>query len=166
MIIQSRLLKSIVNIIVLIPHNIRKSIFCAGLKAKGRNLSIAFPCKFEGKQNIEIGDDVSIAAFVHVWGHGGVSIGDRVLIATHVAITSLTHDYTYQNMRSAPIIAKPVVIENDVWIGSNAVIMPGVTIGTGAVVGAGAVVTKDVPRYSIVAGIPAKVMKYREIIHR
>jgi len=69
---------------------------------------------FEGKKFNEIGDDVSINSFVHIWGHGGVKIGNRVLTATHVAITSLTHDYAYENMRYAPIIAKPVVIEDDV----------------------------------------------------
>lgn len=68
-------------------------------------------------------------------------------------------------MRYAPIIAKPVIIKDDVWIGSNAVIMPGITIGKGAVIGAGAVVTKDVPPNAIVMGIPAKLVKYREIKH-
>ncbi len=66
-------------------------------------------------------------------------------------------------------IYKEVIIKNDVWIGANSVIMPGVTIGNGAIVGAGAVVTKDVPDYAIVVGIPAKVIKYRfseEIINR
>ncbi|NHC43598.1 CatB-related O-acetyltransferase, partial [Bacillus sp. MM2020_1] len=55
----------------------------------------------------------------------------------------------------------PVVIGNDVWIGSNAVILQGVTIGNGAIIGAGSVVTKDVPAFSIVGGVPAKIIKYR-----
>jgi acetyltransferase-like isoleucine patch superfamily enzyme len=66
-------------------------------------------------------------------------------------------------------IYKKVIIKNDVWIGANSVIMPGVTIGNGAVVGAGAVVTKDIPDYAIVAGVPAKIIKYRfekEIIEK
>jgi acetyltransferase-like isoleucine patch superfamily enzyme len=56
---------------------------------------------------------------------------------------------------------KKVIIKNDVWIGANSVIMPGITIGNGAIIGAGAVVTKDVPDYAVVAGVPAKVIKYR-----
>ena len=146
-------------------NKLRIYLFSIGLKKFGKRSWIKFPVTFEGKKFNEIGDDVSINSFVHIWGHGGVKIGNRVLTATHVAITSLTHDYTYENMRYAPIIAKPVVIEDDVWIGSNAVVNPGVTIGKGAVVGAGAVVTKDVPPEAIVVGVPAKILRYREIKH-
>lgn len=142
---------------------VRTLIFTSGLKQCGKRVRIAFPVCFEGKKGIQIGDDVSIAAFVHIWGHGGVTLGDRVLVATHVSITSLTHDYSSDNMRYAPIIARHVVIRNDAWLGSNSVVLPGVTIGTGAVVGAGAVVTKDVPDYAIVVGQPAKILKYRSL---
>jgi len=93
-------------------------------------------------------------------------IGDRLMIATHTAISLLTHNHTYENMHFAPIVAKSVVIEDDVWIGTNVSIMPGVTIGKEAVVGAGAVVTKDVPTLEIVTGVLAKVLKYREIKHK
>ena len=146
-------------------NEIRIYLFSLDLKKFGKRSWIKFPVTFEGKDFIEIGDDVSINSFVHIWGHGGVKIGNRVMIAKHVAITSLTHDYTYENMRFAPIIAKPVIIEDDVWIGSNAVINPGVTIGKGAVIGAGAVVTKDVAPYAIVVGVPARLLKFREIKH-
>jgi len=94
-------------------HRFRTYIFLKGCKKVGDHIQLGFPLTFEGKHQIEIGDDSSIASFVHIWGHGGVKIGNRVMIATHVAITSLTHDYTYENMRFAPIIAKPVVIEDD-----------------------------------------------------
>jgi maltose O-acetyltransferase len=83
------------------------------------------------------------------------------MIASHTAIVSLTHDYTRPDMRFAPAIGASVVIEDDVWIGAHAVIMPGVTIGRGAVVGAGAVVRDDVPPFAIVAGIPARLIRYR-----
>jgi len=63
-------------------------------------------------------------------------------------------------MRFAPIIAKLVILEDDVWIGSNVSIMTGVTIGKG--VGAGSVITKDVPSLAITAGVPAKILKYRK----
>lgn len=156
------LLEKVVQII----ERIRIVIYAHDLKRFGRRSKIRFPVCFEGKNFIEIGDDVSISAFVHIWGHGGVKIGNRVMIATHTAISSLTHDYTCENMRFGPVIMKSVTIEDDVWIGSNAVINPNVRIGKGAVVGAGSVVTRDVPPNAIVVGVPAKVMKYREIKHK
>lgn len=114
-----------------------------------------------GGPAVQIGDYCAINAYTHIWGHNGVRIGNRVMIASHTAITSLTHDYTRADMRFAPAIGAPVVIEDDVWIGSHAVIMPGVTIGQGAVVGAGAVVRDNVPPFAIVAGIPARIIRYR-----
>lgn len=114
----------------------------------------------EGKKFVKLGDHSAIGSFVHIWGHGGVTIGNRVLIASHNTITSLTHDYSGENVRFGKIIAKPVVIEDDVWIGANSVIMPGITIGKGAIVGAGSIVTKNVEPYAIVAGNPASFRKY------
>ena len=154
-----RILNKIIRKIKTTLPIIRLKIYIKKLKKFSKKSTIKFPVCFEGKEFIEIGDDVSINAFVHIWGHGGVKIGNRVLIATQTAITSLTHDFTLKNMRFAPNIAKPVNIKDDVWIGSNAVINKGVTIGEGAVVGAGAVVTKDVPSNCIVAGNPSKIIK-------
>jgi acetyltransferase-like isoleucine patch superfamily enzyme len=111
---------------------------------------------------IEIGRDVSVNAFVHIWGSGGVSIGDRTMIASHVAITSVTHDYNSAEMYKT-VVTKPVVIGADVWIGAHAVIVPGVTICDGAVIGAGAVVTKDVPAGAIVVGVPARIVGERAV---
>lgn len=156
------MVKKIYRKIISILHNIKIQFFLYKCYGSKNYVQIDFPVKFKGKENIAIGDYVSINAFVHIWGQGGVKIGNRVMIATHTGITSLTHDHSKENMRFAPIIAKPVIIEDDVWIGSNASIMPGVTIGKGAVIGAGAVVTKDVPTLAIVGGVPAKVLKYRE----
>jgi maltose O-acetyltransferase len=83
------------------------------------------------------------------------------MIGTHAAISSLTHDYESDVMFET-LVRKPVVIEDDVWIGSNAVVMPGVRLGCGSVVGAGAVVTQDVPPFAIVVGVPARIIKYRK----
>ena len=127
----------------------------------GKNNTIWFPVKIIGKSSVSLGDNCGINAFVHIWGGGGVEIGNNVMIATHVSITSLTHDYNATDMRFSQIIRKKVTIKDNVWIGAGAIILPGVTIGQGAVVGAGAVVTKDIPPLAIVIGNPARIVKYR-----
>lgn len=132
-------------------------------KSFGKRSFIEGSSILQNKSKIHIGDDTHIGEFVHIWGGGGVYIGDRVLIASHVSITSLTHDYNLPNMRFAKALSAPVIINNDVWIGTNAVILPGVNIGVGAVVGAGSIVTKDVPSLAIVVGNPARVVKYRTL---
>lgn len=91
-----------------------------------------------------------------------VDIGTGVLIAPGVYITDHNHDTRPgPPMYLRPCIAAPVRIGDDVWIGRNAVILPGVTIGDGAVIAAGAVVTRDVPASAIVAGVPARLMRRR-----
>ena len=136
--------------------------FLKKLKTVGTKVSIRQPVCFEGAEFIEIGNNVSIAAFVHIWGHGGVKIGNGVMIASHTAISTITHDTGKENMIET-VIAKSIVIEDNVWIGAHAVIMPGVTIKKGAVIGAGAVVLKDVEPYQVVGGVPATVIKERNI---
>lgn len=94
-----------------------------------------------------------------------VTIGNDVLIAPHVAILSRMHEFSRLDI---PMSLqgyqeeKLVTIGDDVWLGRNVVVMPGVTIGNGAIVAAGAIVTKDIPEYAIAAGVPAKVIKFRE----
>ncbi len=124
-------------------------------------LRIQPPVVIEHPENVMIGQGCSIAAFLHVWGKGGVTIGNRVLIASHVAIVSQTHDYTKHPMTESAV-CKPVTIEDDVWLGTHASIMPGVKIGRGAVIGAGAVVTKDVEPFSINVGVPARKVGQRD----
>ena len=136
-------------------ESVRFRTLRAGLKACGPATSIQLPVCFVAPDQIEFGDNSSVAAYVHIWGTGGVRIGSRVMIGTHTSISSITHDYRSDAMWKT-VVTKPVVIEDDVWIGSNAVILPGVTIGRGAVVGAGAVVTHDVAPKAIVIGVPAR----------
>ena len=143
---------------------LRDMMVVVRFKYVGKKSSLSRPYVVAGFGNITIGEDSHIAPFAHIWGQGGVTIGNRVLIASHAAITSLTHDYTQGQIRHAPIIAKPINISDDVWIGAHSVIMPGVTLGKGCIVGAGSVVTKDVPAMAIVVGSPAKILKYRETI--
>lgn len=133
------------------------------LKHCGERVHFYLPLHLSAPNNLEIGDDSTIGTYVHMWCQGGISIGKRVMIGSHVAITSVGHDYSLEDMRFAPAIHKPVVIEDDVGIGTHSIILPGVTIGRGAVIGANSVVTKDVKPYSAVFGSPAKHCKLRNI---
>jgi acetyltransferase-like isoleucine patch superfamily enzyme len=92
---------------------------------------------------------------------GPVSIGNNVNLAQGITVTALNHNFgdTTRKIDEQGISTKPVEIGDDVWIGANAVILPGVTIGRHAVVAAGAVVTNDVPNNCVVGGVPAKLIK-------
>lgn len=92
---------------------------------------------------------------------GPVNIGHHVIIAQHVVMSGLNHNYEDVDRPIADQLVRtaPIVIEDECWIGANAVITAGVTIGKHAIVAAGAVVTRDVPPYSIAAGNPARVIK-------
>lgn len=125
------------------------------------NVDIHFPIHIEPKGRIFIDEGVAIAPYVQIWAAGGVNIGKNTLIASHVVISTSTHDYMVKPIRSKRI-DKPIIIGEDVWIGSSAVILPGITISNGAVIGAGSIVTKNVPENAIVVGNPAKIIKYRE----
>lgn len=108
-------------------------------------------------QNVQINDGCHIAAIEHI------SIGDDVLIASRVYISDHDHgavslDSLRTPPKERPLVSSPVIIENNVWIGEGVSILKGVKIGEGSVVAAGAVVTKNVPRYSVSAGVPAKVI--------
>lgn len=141
----------------------RKYFFLRNIKYKGCNIFLFFPLIIEGKENVAIGDNSQIGSYCHIWGQGGVTIGNDVLIAAHCCISTLNHDYTSDIIREGKIISQRVVIENDVWLGYNVTVLPGVRIGHGSVIGAGSVVTKDIPSNSIAVGNPAKVIKKRTI---
>ena len=109
--------------------------------------------------DVTIGDHTRIG--IHCTVIGPVCIGNNVNLAQGITVTALNHNFEDASRRidEQGISTKPVVIGDDVWIGANAVILPGVTIGRHVVVAAGAVVTKDVPPHSLVAGVPAKLLK-------
>ena len=108
-------------------------------------------------KNIKIGKRVFINAGCQFQDQGGITIGDDVLIGPQTIIATLNHDPDPD--KRGGMFAKPVKIGDKVWLGARVTICPGVTIGEGAIVGAGAVVTKDVPPRTVVAGVPAKVIK-------
>lgn len=117
------------------------------------------------KGGVRLGNRVEVNNFSIINGTGGVVIGDNTLIGPGVRIISYQHQYAAGVLiRDQTTIAKPIHIGEDVWIGANAVIFAGVTIGDGAVIGAGAVVAKDVASNTVVAGVPARVIKTRESV--
>lgn len=108
-------------------------------------------------KNITFGKDVFVNSGCHFQDQGDITIGNGSLIGHNVVLATINHDLNPRNNRKNHYA--PINIGNHVWIGSNATILPGVTVGDWAVVAAGAVVTKDVPAYTVVGGIPAKVLK-------
>lgn len=108
-------------------------------------------------KNIIIGRDVFINSGCHFQDQGGITIGDGSLIGHNVVLATINHDLSPLQNRENHYA--PIVIEDHVWIGSNATILPGVTIGRWSVVAAGAVVTKDVEKFTIVGGVPAKKIR-------
>lgn len=108
---------------------------------------------------VKFGKGVFINHSAILSASGGIEFEDGVMIAPGVRIATINHD---MNERHSIYTYGKVVIKKNAWIGMNVTICPGVTIGKYAVVGAGAVVTKDVPDYAIVGGIPAKIIRYQE----
>jgi acetyltransferase-like isoleucine patch superfamily enzyme len=119
----------------------------------------SFCCINNAVGDVTIGDHTRIG--IHNTIIGPVCIGSHVHLAQGVTVTALNHNFEDGTRRidEQGISTKGVIIGDDVWIGANAVVLPGVTIGSHCVVAAGAVVTKDVPDNTLVAGIPAKVIK-------
>ena len=126
----------------------------------------------EFKSGIRLDEDTTIGNYNYIGNHVVFTkavLGSYCSIADNVVIGPGDHDYRNISTRSIVLSSdarshftdKPVMIGNDVWIGVNAVILRGVTIGDGAVIASGAVVNKDVPDFAIVGGVPAKVIKYR-----
>lgn len=108
-------------------------------------------------RNIHVGKNVFINSGCCFQDQGGITLGDGALIGHNVVMATLNHDMDPE--KRATLHPAPIVLGKNVWIGSHATILQGVTIGDGAVVAAGAVVSKDVPADTVVGGVPAKVIK-------
>lgn len=137
----------------------------------GKGSSIMSHCIIETyptnghKPQLEIGNNVSLGEFSHITCANKVTIGDGVLTGRFVLITDNSHGKSTKDFANTAPLARevyscgPIHIGENVWIGDKVTILPNVTIGKGCIIAANAVVTKDIPEYSVAAGIPAKVIK-------
>jgi lipopolysaccharide O-acetyltransferase len=163
---------------------IRHPFYIRGIKhidwgvdfTSGVNLRIdADPIVFS-KSNcvLYIGNNVQVNDYVHIGAVNKVVIGDNVLIASKVYISDHNHGNYNGLFQSSPdsdpskrlIFSMPVVIEDNVWIGEQVSILPGVTIGKGSIIGANSVVTKNIPAACIAIGVPAKVIKKYNFVNK
>ncbi len=129
----------------------------------GINLNIERGADFGNGEGISIGDNSGLGVDCVV--RGPLEIGNDVMMGRWVNIMTNSHDTARTDIPMNKQGNKPkrkVIIDSDVWIGNRVIILPGVKIGKGSIVGAGAVVTKDVPEYAVVGGVPAKIIKYRK----
>ena len=119
----------------------------------------SYSCINNAVGDVVIGNHTRIG--LHNTVIGPVTIGNHVNLAQGITVTALNHNFAEKGLRidEQGVTTTPVTIGDDIWIGANAVILPGVTIGNHSVVAAGAVVTKDVPPHTLVAGVPAKKIK-------
>ena len=128
----------------------------------GQRINVEKGANFYTGWEIEIGDDSSLG--INCMIPYDLKVGKDVMMGPYVTIVGENHNFARQDI---PMRLQgyqkfpPVRIEDDVWIGAQAIILPGITVGKGAIIAAGAVVTKDVPPYAICGGNPARVIKFR-----
>ena len=111
---------------------------------------------------IRIGNGVAVSERLHIWAEESVTIGERVLCAHGVHIHDSRHrsdDHSVAIRDQGMCDARPIEIQDGAWLGANAVILAGVTVGRNAIVGANSVVTSDVPDFAIAVGVPARVLE-------
>jgi galactoside O-acetyltransferase len=126
----------------------------ARCRAVGEDVTLRPPVVIYHPESLTLGSSIDIGEYTVIRASGGITIGDRVLIASHAVITSRSHPIAPPRFGVTEDL--PIVIESDVWIGAGAIVLPGVTIGRGAVIAAGAVVSRSVPPASVVGGVPAR----------
>jgi acetyltransferase-like isoleucine patch superfamily enzyme len=150
----------IINLTGGVPsHHFRRSVYRYLFKVRiGRGSIIHWKTRFFEPAGINIGEYCNIGNDAFLDGRSGLTIGNRVATGAEVMIYTLQHDIDSPSFEAA---GGPVVIEDYVYIGPRAIILPNVRIGYGAVVAAGAVVAKDVPPYAVVGGVPAQFIRER-----
>ena len=138
-------------------------VFLSELLPDGTGVYLQGPIQFDYGCFTKFGKNCYANVNFVALDDGYITIGDNVMMAPGVTILTTNHrfDRTDIPMIEQGHVSAPVSIGNDVWIGQRAMIMPGVHIGNGCIVAAGAVVTKDVPDFAVVGGVPARILKYR-----
>jgi acetyltransferase-like isoleucine patch superfamily enzyme len=131
------------------------------LASCGSNVSIHTHVIIKNKRNLSVGSNVSIHAFCYLEANGGIEIGNNVSIAHGVSMLSEDHSWNESSIpiKYNPLLKGKITIEDDVWIGCGVRILKGVTIHSRSIVAAGSVVNKNVDMFSIVGGVPAKLIK-------
>lgn len=131
-----------------------------GSLGAGADVRQGFSC--DCGRNIFAGSHLVIDFGCTILDAARVELGDWVILGPSVLISTINHPLSTQGRRDRIATARPVVIGDDVWIGGNATVLPGVTIGSNVVIGAGAVVTKSIPANSLALGVPARVVRTLE----
>lgn len=142
---------------------VRRQLAGPLLAHAGRDINVEAGAVFGSGAQLALGDRSGLGVDADI--HGPVTIGNDVMMGPRCTILTRNHcidDTTVPMNQQGFQEYEPVVIEDDVWIGANVTIMPGVRVGTGSVLAAGSVVVRDVPPYSIVGGVPAKVLRSRQ----
>lgn len=137
----------------------RNEILKQLLKEVPEGLTILSPFVCDYGSNIHLGKNVFVNVNSYFMDGAPITVGDNVFIGPFCGFYTATHPLDYKNRNIGLEKALPIKIGDNCWFGANVSVMPGVTIGSGCVIAAGSVVTKDVPDNSMVAGVPAKVMK-------
>lgn len=137
----------------------RKDLLKTILAKIGENFTVEVPFYCDYGYNIEIGENFFSNMNLVILDGAKVTIGDNVFIAPNVSLYTAGHPLDVKQRNAGLEYAYPITIGNNVWIGGNVVILPGVTIGDNAVIGAGSVVTKDIPTNALAVGNPCKVVK-------
>ncbi|HTN22374.1 MAG TPA: DapH/DapD/GlmU-related protein [Solirubrobacteraceae bacterium] len=145
-----------------IPYEDREAIRQAWIELTGSAVDEAFhlipPLYCDHGLNIRVGRNVFVNQACMLYDIGGIEIGDDVMIGPRVSLLTAGHPLD-PDRRRRQIVAAPIAIERNVWLGAGAMVLQGVTVGSDAVVAAGAVVTRDVPPRTLVAGVPARVLR-------
>ena len=125
----------------------------------GKDVHVYPGVKIWAPWNLDLGNQCGIASGVNLYSQGKITIGSRTVVSQGVYLCAGTHDYTKPGF---PLITKPIIVGDNVWIAAEAFIHPGVIINAGCVIGARSVVTKDMPAWMVCAGNPCKPLKDRK----